>query len=105
MPPASSLRDLLAPIALEDFVRDHFEGAPLHLRGARDRFRGLFSSDDFLAMARARPLPGLSASPPDPDGDVFRALGKRPTMRVEPRDVDVVLASGATLMLDDLHRI
>jgi ribosomal protein L16 Arg81 hydroxylase len=87
-----ALTALLAPITPEAFVRDYFDTRPLYLRGHPEKFRDLFRPEDLRATIAG--------------GVTLHANlgGARQLKHVDPRDIDTLIASGATLCAGDLIR-
>jgi hypothetical protein len=86
-----ALAHLLSPIAPETFVRDYFDLRPLYIRGHPEKFDPLFRPEDLkVSLAGARIHANLG--------------GARQLQHVDPRDIDCLLASGATLCAGDLER-
>lgn len=101
----SPLSDFLAPLGIEEFVRDYWAAEALYVPGQPAKFRDVFDEPRFrVAVA---PHPGLPDDPgfqlnailPDRAG---RPLTRMSTERVRPETVDDVLARGITLCVNKI---
>lgn len=103
--PAWTLDSLLAPMSVEEFVRDYWTVRSLYVPGVPSKFAGLFDLDRFRAAVAPRP-----DIPADP---LFRLNGIIPARAGEPLTrmtsmptaadrVDAMLAAGTTICVNKI---
>lgn len=109
-----SFSDLLAPVTVPRFRRDHLDRAPLHVPGPSDKYATVMSwdglnrlldmtaiwSDKSLQLALDRrmiPAERYCRRTQDRDG--------RPVLRPEPSTVRRLLDQGASLLLNDIDTL
>lgn len=46
-------KELLAPLEVDDFIRNYWGQKPIHIRGTANKFSGLFEREDFFEYARS----------------------------------------------------
>lgn len=103
--PLPSLSSLLGNVTLTQFVRDHWDQHPLHLRGAPERLRGILDRQSLRTRIRNAPKATIKAYFPDSNHGVTHRFGVRPTLDIQSDQVDAALAAGAGIIFQDLHVI
>ena len=98
------LEQLIRPMPVAQFVRDHFETTPLLVKGPPSRFSDFFGQDDFFRLAQDPRVGMIRCTFPDRDDKMVGKVGRFPLLEIKARGVEDAIAAGATVWLDDLQR-
>ena len=98
------LRQLLAPVSLDEFVERYWERRALFIPGAADKLAGLFDLDSFYrAVGEARP--GLGRRRPYVKAGYRDADGEHREVDVQPSQIPALLDAGMTIQAEGLEAI
>ncbi|GBD43107.1 hypothetical protein HRbin40_00572 [bacterium HR40] len=112
--PIESFQDLLAPMDLATFERDHLDRAPAYIEGGAEKFRALmnwqilnrllgmttiWSTQSLKLVYDKEPVPPADYASPAPGRDGGQVL------RPDPERVRRWLARGATLVANDIDQL
>lgn len=99
--PGHELKDLLAPLPVDTFLREHWQHETVHIRGMPDKFAGLFHADAFwriLDAPDAQPMPPtfqINAMLPGGDGVTH-------VRAIAPHRARALMVEGVTLCVNDI---
>lgn len=98
----SELGDLLAPITPEEFLREHWERRPLHVKGPPDKFEGLFDMQAFIRAVHRQHEQGIlirvSFDREHDSGGVGRHLP------IDAGEIHRYFTQGASVCVDPIDR-
>lgn len=98
------LRELLAPVSLDEFVERYWERRALFIPGTAEKVRGLFDLDSFYrAVGEARP--GLGMRRPYIKAGYEDAAGEHREVDVQPAQIPALLDAGMTIQAERLEAI